>query len=67
MPILLGLTLIYTAVGLKDTHCFEWYFFQKFLSKKIVKQFIFLAQSIVFLAVFLNLGKYIAFISFLVD
>ena len=58
------ITLIYVAVGLKDTHCFEWCFLQKFLSRKIVKQFVFLVQSIVFLAVFLNLEKYIAFISF---
>ena len=58
------LTLIYAAVGLTDTHCFEWCFLQKFLSRKIVKQFVFLVQSIVFLAVFLNLEKYIAFISF---
>ena len=60
----IALTLIYAAVGLNDTHCFEWCFLQKFLSRKIVKQFVFLVQSIVFLAVFLNLEKYIAFISF---
>ena len=58
------LTLIYAAVGLNDTHCFEWFFLQKFLSRKIVKKLVFLVQSIVFLVVFLNLGKDLAFISF---
>ena len=43
------LTLIYMAVGLYDTHSFEWPFLLKFLCTKIVKQFVFLVQSIVFI------------------
>ena len=41
------LTLIYSyvAVGLYDTHNFEWSFFLKFLCTKIVKQFVFLVSS----------------------
>ena len=58
------LTLIYAAVGLKNTHSFEWCFLQKFLSRTIVKKIVFLVQSIGFLAVFLNLLKDTAFISF---
>ena len=49
------LTLIYMAAGLHDTHSFEWPFFFKFLCTKIVKQFLFLSQSIVFIHMFLNL------------
>ena len=51
-PCLGPLTLIYAAVGLKDTHSFEWCFLQKFLSRTIVKKIVFLVQSIGFLAVF---------------
>ena len=38
-----------------DTHSFEWPFLLKFLCTKIVKQFVFLVQSIVFTHMFLNL------------
>ena len=57
------LTLIYAAVGLKDTHCLKCYNLQKFLSRKIMKKFIFLVQSIVYLAIFSNLWKNVAFFS----
>ena len=36
------LSLIYVAVGLYDTHSFEWPFFQKLLCTNIVKQLVFL-------------------------
>ena len=49
------LTLLYMAVGLYDTHSFEWPFLLKFLCTKIVRQFVFLVQSIVFMHIFLNL------------
>ena len=42
------LTLFYVAVGLYDTHSLEWPFLLKFLCTKIVKQCVFLVQSIVF-------------------
>ena len=42
------LTLIYAAVGLYDTHSLNGFFLLKFLIAKIVKQFVFLVQSIVF-------------------
>ena len=45
------LTFIYMAVGLYDTHRFEW----PFLCTKVVKQFVFLVQSIVFIHMVLNL------------
>ena len=44
---LLRLTLIYMAVGLYDTHSFEWPFLLKFLCTKLVEQFVFLVQSTV--------------------
>ena len=47
--------LQYMAVGLYDTHSFEWPFLLKFLYTKIVKQFVFLVQSIVIQLMFLNL------------
>ena len=39
----------------EKTHSFEWPFLLKFLGTKIVKQFVFLVQSIVFIHMFLNL------------
>ena len=36
------------AVGLYDTLSFEWPFLLKFQCTKIVKQFVFLVQSVVF-------------------
>ena len=62
--ILVILTLINAAEGLQDTHCFAWYFLQKFLSKKLVKQVLFLAQNLISLAVFLNWWKSMAIICF---
>ena len=44
-----------------DTHSFEWTFLLKFLSTKIVKQFVFLVQSIVIIHMFLNLWNNNAF------
>ena len=44
-------TLMYAAVGLYDTHSLNGFF----LSTKIVKQFVFLVQNIVFIHMFLNL------------
>ena len=35
-------TLIYVAVGLYDTHSFEWAYLLKFLCTQIVKQFVIL-------------------------
>ena len=61
------LTLIYTAVGLKDTHCFKRYYLQKFLSWKIVKKLIFLVQSIVYLAMLSNLWINVDFIRYLAN
>ena len=49
-------TLIYMAVGLYGTHSFEWPFLLKFLCTKIVKQSVFLVQSIVFIHIFLIYG-----------
>ena len=63
----LPLTLIYTAVGLKDTHCFKCYYLQKFLSRKIVKKLIFLVQSIVYLAMLSNLSINVDFIRYLAN
>ena len=42
----------------------EWLFLPKFLCTNIVKQFVFLVQSIVFIHMFLNLWNNNAFISF---
>ena len=41
-------TLFYVALGLYDTHSFEWPFLLKFPCTKIVKPFVFLVQSNVF-------------------
>ena len=49
------LTLIYMVVGLYATHSFEWPFLLKFLYTKIVKQFVFIVQRVVFTPMFLNL------------
>ena len=48
------LTLIYAAVGLYDTHSLNGIFSLRSYVKKIVKQFVFLVQSIVFLHMFLK-------------
>ena len=64
-PILL--TLIYTAVGLQDTHCFKGYYLQKFLSREVVKKLIFLVQSIVYLAMLSNLWINVDFIRYLAN
>ena len=45
------LTLIYAAVGLNDTQS-EWLFLLKVPMYKIVKLFVFLVQSIVFVHMF---------------
>ena len=60
------LILIYMAVGLYDSHRFEWRFLLVFHCTKIVKQFLFLAQSIVFIhtGMFLNFLNNNAFMSF---
>ena len=58
------LTLIYVAVGLFDTHCFEWPYLLKFLCTKVVKQLVFIVQSIVFQHMFFSLWNINTFISF---
>ena len=52
------LTHIYVAVGLNDTHSFEWPFPLKFLctGTKIVTQFVFQVQSVVFIHTFFYSG-----------
>ena len=63
-----NLILIYVAVGLQyeymilTSHSFEWNFLLKFLCTKLVKQFVFLVQSVVFINMYLNLWNINAFI-----
>ena len=63
-----NLILIYVAVGLQyeykilTSHSFELNFLLKCLRTKLVKQFVFLVQSVVFINMYLNLWNINAFI-----
>ena len=58
--------LIYVTLELYDTHSFEWPYLLRLIWTKIVKQFVFLVQCIVFQHIFFNLWNNNTLISFLV-
>ena len=45
----MSLALFYMAVGIYDTHSFEWPYLLKFLCTKIVRKFDFLVKIVAFL------------------